>query len=127
MDMADQLQKLKTLHEQGGLTDEEFSLAKKKLINDGPRADDNRSSSIPRKLSELHQLHRSEHDRWIGGVCGGLATATNIPSWSWRLLFVLLTLLHGLGAVMYILLWIFVPMKAEPAYQPVPAHPADPE
>ena len=127
MDMADQLQKLKTLHEQGGLTDEEFSLAKRKLLNDGPSADDYRSSPIPRTPSVLHQLHRSEHDRWIAGVCGGLATATNIPSWSWRLLFVLLTLLHGLGAVMYILLWIFVPMKAEPAYQPVPAHPADPK
>ena len=127
MDMADQLQKLKTLHDQGGLTDEEFSLAKKKLLNDGPRADDSRSSPTPRTPSVLHHLHRSEHDRWIAGVCGGLATATNIPSWSWRLLFVLLTLLHGLGAVMYILLWIFVPMKAEPASQPVPVHPADPE
>lgn len=126
MDMADQLQKLKTLHEQGGLTDEEFSLAKKKLINDGPRADGNSPSPIPRTPSILHQLHRSEQDRWIAGVCGGLATATNIPSWSWRLLFVLLTLLHGLGAVVYILLWIFVPMKTEPVCQPAPVHTVDP-
>ena len=36
---------------------------------------------------------------------------TSIPSWSWRILFILTALLHGLGVVVYVLLWIFVPRQ----------------
>ncbi len=127
MDMADQLQKLTALHQQGALTDEEFSLAKKKLIEEmqfsqtESSANSNKAESFgndttgtpSRATSALHALRRSLYDRWIGGVCGGLAMATDIPAWSWRLLFVLMTLLHGLGILIYILLWIFVPLQVE--------------
>ncbi|MEQ8153142.1 MAG: PspC domain-containing protein [Smithellaceae bacterium] len=57
----------------------------------------------------LHTFTRSRQDRWIGGVCGGLGKHTPIPSWTWRLLFVLLVLIGGTGFLLYILLWIFVP------------------
>jgi phage shock protein PspC (stress-responsive transcriptional regulator) len=115
MDLADQLQKLQTLREQGALTDEEFTLAKKRLLDPAEPAPAAASSATGasaanRAQSAMHQLRRSIHDRWIGGVCGGLAQTTNIPSWAWRILFVLTALLHGLGLVMYILLWIFVPL-----------------
>lgn len=120
MSLVDELQKLTTLHHQGALTDEEFSLAKKKLIEGlglddaaTPNATLNTGAFPEQKPSLLHQLHRSPQDRWIAGVCGGLAEATQIPTWSWRMLFVLLTLLHGIGALIYILLWIFVPLKIE--------------
>lgn len=127
MDMADQLQKLTALHQQGALTDEEFSLAKKKLIEEMQFSQTERSANshkaesfgndtngMPsRAISALHALRRSLYDRWIGGVCGGLAMATDIPTWSWRLLFVLMTFLHGFGILVYILLWIFVPLHAE--------------
>src|SRR5258706_178462 len=63
--------------------------------------------------STLHRLRRSNHDRWIGGVCGGLGVMSNIPSWAWRILFVLALCLHGVGLLVYILLWIFVPLQAE--------------
>lgn len=125
MNLVDELQKLTTLHEQGALTDDEFSLAKKKLIEGlglddaaTPNATLNTGASLEQKQSLLHQLHRSQQDRWIAGVCGGLAEATQIPTWSWRMLFVLLTLLHGIGALIYILLWIFVPLKIERAVPP---------
>ena len=123
MDMADQLQKLNVLHGQGALTDEEFSLAKKKLIDGvginecrAPLASNkaNTGNSAASGTSALHQLHRSRDDRWIVGVCGGLAEFSNIPAWSWRLLFVLLTVLHGFGVLAYILLWIFVPIEITP-------------
>jgi phage shock protein C len=108
MNISDELQKLQTLREQGALNEEEFTAAKKRVLEDsGVSA----KSGTTRPPSALHQLTRSKSDRWIGGVCGGLAAMTNIPTWSWRLLFVLALLLHGLGLVMYLLLWIFVPLE----------------
>ena len=114
MDLADQLQKLQTLREQGALTEDEFVLAKKRVL-DGTAsqasqggANSNASSS---SSSALNQFRRSTSDKWIGGVCGGLAALSNIPAWSWRILFLLTVLLHGIGAIVYILLWIFVPIQ----------------
>ena len=59
----------------------------------------------------LRTIHRSQTDRWIGGVCGGLGEMTPIPSWLWRLLFTLLVLCYGVGILPYVLLWIFVPKE----------------
>ncbi len=60
----------------------------------------------------LQNFSKSETDRWIGGVCGGLGEHTPVPSWIWRLLFVLFLICFGTGLLIYILLWIFVPRKA---------------
>jgi phage shock protein PspC (stress-responsive transcriptional regulator) len=59
----------------------------------------------------LQNFTRSQKDRWIGGVCGGLGTSTPVPSWTWRLIFSLFLLFWGMGLLLYILLWIFVPEK----------------
>jgi phage shock protein C len=111
MDFADQLQKLQTLREQGVLTEEEFTQAKKRVldaIGDAPKQEAPRQSSSP---NALQQLRRSFYDKWIGGVAGGLAESTGVPSWAWRILFVLSVLLNGLGLLVYLLLWIFVPLQ----------------
>lgn len=118
MNLADDLQKLHALREQGALTEEEFTLAKKRLL-EGAADDAKPKTEKPREsASALNQFRRSNSDRWIGGVCGGLSEITGIPSWSWRILFVLAALLHGIGVVMYVLLWIFVPLQTT-APQPV--------
>lgn len=107
MDFADQLQKLQTLREQGVLTEEEFTQAKKRVLDAIP-------GEPPRQATPqngLKQLKRSYFDKWIGGVCGGLAEMTSVPSWAWRILFVLSVLLNGLGILVYLLLWIFVPLQ----------------
>lgn len=62
----------------------------------------------------LQTFTRSSSDCWIGGVCGGLGEHTPIPSWTWRLIFVLLLIFYGTGLLIYILMWIFVPPKSEP-------------
>ena len=111
MDLADQLQKLQTLREQGALSEEEFTLAKQRVLQGS--ASSGTPPSPPPHSSTLHQLKRSLTDRWIGGVCGGLATLSNMPSWTWRILFLLTTLLHGAGIVAYLLMWIFVPLNVE--------------
>jgi phage shock protein PspC (stress-responsive transcriptional regulator) len=61
----------------------------------------------------LQTLTKSNTDRWIGGVCGGLGESSPIPSWAWRLLFAMLVLCFGTGILLYILLWVFVPSKAK--------------
>jgi phage shock protein C len=58
----------------------------------------------------LQKLTTSDSDKWIGGVCGGLGEHSPIPSWVWRVLFVLF--FFGPGLFLYILLWIFVPSKS---------------
>jgi len=61
--------------------------------------------------SWLRRLSRSGDDRVLGGVCGGLGRYTPIPSWLWRVLFLLLVLIFGTGLLLYILLWIFMPKQ----------------
>ncbi len=57
----------------------------------------------------LRKLSKSEDDKWIGGVCGGFGKYTPIPSWLWRVIFCVTAFFWGMGIVIYILLWIFMP------------------
>jgi phage shock protein C len=59
---------------------------------------------------EPKRLYRSEKDKMIGGVCGGLAQYFNIDPTVVRLIFVLFLLLGGPGLLVYIIMWIVVPM-----------------
>lgn len=101
MTLADELIKLEQLRDRGSLTNDEFARAKARLL-------ESPLSSGP-KVDGLNGLCRSQDDRWIGGVCGGLAVATGVSSWFWRFLFTLLFFAGGSGLLLYILLWIFVP------------------
>ncbi|MFA7420196.1 MAG: PspC domain-containing protein [Melioribacteraceae bacterium] len=55
------------------------------------------------------KLFRSRRTRVIAGVAGGLAQYFNIDPVIIRILFVVLTIMHGMGPVIYIILWIAVP------------------
>jgi phage shock protein PspC (stress-responsive transcriptional regulator) len=62
----------------------------------------------------LQAFTKSDKDRWLGGICGGLGESTPLPSWVWRLMFVLIfAITYGMGFFIYILLWIFVPTKSK--------------
>ena len=111
MAMTDELNKLRDLHQSGALTDDEFSRAKDRLLGaastpDGP-ADS--PADVSPLIAKLNALRRSSQDRWIAGVCGGLARGTGVQSWIWRLLFTALALCGGAGLVIYLMLWIFMP------------------
>ncbi|MDQ7842888.1 MAG: PspC domain-containing protein [Armatimonadota bacterium] len=54
-------------------------------------------------------LYRSRSDRWIAGVCGGLGAFFNVDSNAIRVLFVLLSLWHGVGALVYLVLVLTLP------------------
>jgi phage shock protein C len=104
--ISDEIKRLHELHQAGALSDAEFEAAKAKVLS-APGV----SLSKPADSfgAEINALRRSRTDRWLGGVCGGLAVATGVESWVWRLVFALFTLTFGFGAVIYLLLWIFVP------------------
>ena len=55
------------------------------------------------------KLYRSRRYRVFGGVAGGLATYFSIDPILVRVIFVLVSLMHGLGLLAYIILWIVIP------------------
>ena len=63
------------------------------------------------------RLMRSETDRMIAGVCGGLAEYLNLDPVLVRLAFVVLGLASGVGLVLYVLLWLVMPTpsRGQPA------------
>ena len=105
MGLAEELQRLDELRARGVLTDDEFQRAKARLLQ-GEAAP--LGASVP-AVQAINRLRRSRSDRWIGGVCGGLASATGLQAWAWRLMFAVLLLFGGSGLLFYLLLWIFVP------------------
>lgn len=104
MSIADDLIRLEQLRDRASLSADEFQRAKNKLLNTpyptGPA------------LQAINGLHRSATDRWLGGVCGGLATAIGMQAWIWRIVFVM-TLCTGFGLLAYLALWIFVPLERD--------------
>ena len=105
MSIAEELERLQTLHDRGAISDEEYVRAKAAAL-------EGTTSTRTGAHGFLHQLARSRSDRMIGGVCGGLGKNTDLPSWAWRLIFCLTTLYFGSGLLIYLLLWLLLP--AEP-------------
>jgi phage shock protein PspC (stress-responsive transcriptional regulator) len=102
MGLADELARLEEMKGRGALSEDEFRRAKSRLL-DGAQPSD-----IP-AVAAISRWRRSRSDRWLGGVCGGLAVVTGVESWIWRLILFALALFGGTGVLLYILLWIFVP------------------
>jgi phage shock protein C len=59
-----------------------------------------------------NRLTRSEEDKMIAGVCGGLAAYLDVDPVLVRALFVILTLASGMGLVIYLVLWFIMPVDA---------------
>ena len=104
MSLSDELHQLGELHQRGVLSDEEFARAKAKVLN-GTASPATTSATA----TAINTLRRSRDDRWIGGVCGGIARLTGVESWLWRILMVLLVLCGGTGVLLYAPLGVFVP------------------
>lgn len=102
MSIADDLTRLEQLRDRGSLSPDEFQRAKSKLLSAPPPSEP--------VLHAINGFRRSASDRWFGGVCGGLAVATGMQAWVWRLVFLLL-LCTGFGLLAYLALWILVPLE----------------
>ena len=105
MALSDELSKLAELRASGSLSEAEFELAKQRLLGERLAGTDNELTSA------VNTFRRSRADRWFGGVCGGIAKATGVDSWVWRLLFAVLFIFAGAGLLLYLLLWLFVPSE----------------
>ena len=77
-------------------------------------------------MTTQKRLQRSDDDRWIGGVCGGLADYTGVDAGLIRLIVAVGTIL-GFGSliVAYVVAWVIMP-KADPHPSGEPPAPAPP-
>ena len=109
MSLADEIDRLAAQRNAGHLSDAEFDAAKARLFAQAPGPSP--ASAVPPApdVAAINNLRRSLSDRWIGGVCGGIAKLTGIDTWIVRLLFAIAVLFGGVGFIPYLLLWIFVP------------------
>ena len=73
-------------------------------------------------------LMRSESDKMLVGVCGGLADYLNVDPVLVRLAFVVLFLASGIGLAIYALLWIILPTtsRAQPVIRVMDESVGDP-
>lgn len=62
-----------------------------------------RAEQAPRRL------YRNMNDKWLGGVCSGLAAYFGLDTTLVRVIVVLLFLFGGIGILPYIILWIVIP------------------
>jgi phage shock protein C len=60
-------------------------------------------------MEEPRKLYRSQSQRMLGGVCGGLAEYFNVDATLIRVLFLILAVFGGTGLVIYVVMWLIVP------------------
>jgi phage shock protein C len=110
MSLSTEFERLADLHDAGQLSDDEFSRAKARLLEGQTTA---YAAAAPPQGAGLGQainrLQRSRHERWLGGVCGGLSQISGLAAWIWRLLFIAAIPCHGIGVLAYLMLWLLVP------------------
>ena len=63
------------------------------------------------------KLYRTTDDKWVAGVCGGLAANLGWRSGRLRLVWVLATIFSAAfpGIILYLALWFLMPKAALPA------------
>ena len=126
MSVAEEIERLQALRDRGVLSEAEFAQAKARALGGGAgggAGDGGAAGSAaatgaspatgPARVpgeSFLHRLRRSTRDHVIGGVCGGLGEHTDLPSWAWRVIFCVAVLYFGVGLLLYLLLWVFIPV-----------------
>ncbi|RYZ94728.1 MAG: PspC domain-containing protein [Sphingobacteriaceae bacterium] len=57
------------------------------------------------------KLYRDEQHKKVGGVCAGLADYFGIDVSIIRVIFLVTLVVHGTGAVIYVILWAVLPVK----------------
>jgi phage shock protein C len=60
---------------------------------------------------DVKKLYRSNEERWLAGVCGGLGEYFNVDATLVRAIFVVLALVGLGGVILYVLLWVLIPQE----------------
>lgn len=61
----------------------------------------------------IGRLYRSETEKVIAGVCGGLGEFFHIDPVIPRIFFLIMTVFDGIGILIYLLLWLVIPVKSK--------------
>jgi phage shock protein PspC (stress-responsive transcriptional regulator) len=77
----------------------------------GPTQHDDRANGLDRFFDWLRSLdlRRDTEDKWLAGVCSGIANRLRIDPIVVRAALVLLVLLGGVGFTLYLIAWAFIP------------------
>jgi phage shock protein C len=62
---------------------------------------------------ENKKLYRSETNKVLAGVCGGLAEYFDIDPTLVRVAFIVFTVLTGGGIIIYPLMWLLIPSESD--------------
>lgn len=66
------------------------------------------------RTASVKKLCRTDYDKMLAGVCGGVGEYLNMDSSIVRLMFVLFGIFYGMGVIAYIVLTILLPIKMTP-------------
>ena len=64
-------------------------------------------------FEEVKRLYRSRKDRMLAGICGGIGNYFNTDPTVIRVLFVVAALILGGGLLIYLILWLIIPLEPE--------------
>ena len=59
------------------------------------------------------RLYKSDYNKVIGGVCGGLGEYLGIDPTIVRIIAVLLIFAHGAGLLIYLIAWLCMPKRQQ--------------
>ena len=76
-------------------------------------------TTSPTPVPAAARLYRSTTDKVVAGVCGGLASYFRLDPVLVRLAFVVFALAGGASVLLYIVLWIAVPVSTTAVMTPV--------
>jgi phage shock protein PspC (stress-responsive transcriptional regulator) len=80
--------------------------------------------AAPAAPAPVKKLMRSSRDKKLGGVCAGLAEYFDIDPTIVRVVWLLAFLCAGAGGLVYIVLWIVLPLAPATEAISVPSTPA---
>ena len=63
------------------------------------------------------RLYKSETNKVIGGVCGGLGEYFGIDPTALRIIAVVLIFAHGAGLLVYLIAWLCMPKRQPMTYR----------
>ena len=68
---------------------------------------------MAKKKDVSKKLYRSESDKMIAGICGGIAARLGWDPSLVRIGWIFFTLAGGSGIFLYLVLWIVVPVESQ--------------
>jgi|SRR5208282_272884 len=95
----------------------EIAPGSKFCYNCGAKQPDTAGAGAPLSVIAPKRLMRSSRDKKIGGVCAGLADYFDLDPTLVRVLWLLAIFCAGTGFLVYLILWIVLPLA--PACPPV--------